>query len=124
MFILLFVFTSVNAIDESICIKKNKSSYSEDTFEKLYVQPEEVLINENGIFFISDETIFRISSLHHDAQGIYFLKSPDYALICPKGHEISCMACMGCEGWAVSCPYRCRCLMVWKEVIFLPNRTF
>ena len=67
--------------------------------EKVYVQLEDLVFGQNGIFlanFIEGVEV-QLTSLHTDARGYYFI--PTYALtwVCPEGHEnkgpLTCRIC-------------------------------
>lgn len=77
--------------------------------EKIYVQPEQVQIANEGILIQSLENSFFVNQLNYDLQGLFFLTSDilQCNIKCPNGHMKTCRNCNGCNGW--SCRYRCRC---------------
>ena len=52
---------------------------------KYYIDPSQILINENGIFFFADGTQNPINELNHDENGFNISLAPMY-WICKNGH--------------------------------------
>lgn len=51
--------------------------------DKKYVLPNQVFINENGLFVYHSNLWHRISGIHHDTAGLYYILSKEDYWICP-----------------------------------------
>lgn len=72
---------------------------------KLYVNQQDITINENGIFLFLNDEMLRIKEIHSDEKGIFI---PKMYVWCKKGHKTVCWMCEGCDVWW--CTFRCRCV--------------
>lgn len=91
--------------------QENDNTYShhniENKFEKIYLEPEQVIISKEGLFINVYNAVFKIPKLHSDVAGIYVLAN--YLKVnkrCDNGHIIYCQ-CGGCCNRI--CKFRCRC---------------
>lgn len=57
----------------------------EPQMNKYYIDASQVLINENGIFFLSEGTYHPINDLSHDENGFNISLAPMY-WVCKNGH--------------------------------------
>lgn len=76
---------------------------------KVYIQPNQILISEDGIFVLDNEELVSISQLNHDENGMYIVRRPDKITDkCANGHKMWCGRCGGCViRW---CKFRCICV--------------
>jgi hypothetical protein len=110
IFCLSMLFTSlvVQAID-GVNTDPYYNYNQESNFEKLYLEPEQVIISKNGIFLKIADTFYQSPELYSDDAGIYI---PIHYVVtrhekCDYGHLIICKRCGGCAGCV--CPFRCHC---------------
>ena len=80
MHIKIFVFTvfcllcTTNIFSFS-CDDSVKENTRADTPKKIYVYPDNVLISEDGIFFLTErDDLIPVSQINADARGIYFME--------------------------------------------------
>jgi hypothetical protein len=90
VFIALFVFSSVNCVEESRLAAP----------EKFYIHPSQISISEGGIFVRIEDEWFPAEALHADTCGIYASGLVDSARIdtnwhCTLGHQN--------EWWRIHC---------------------
>lgn len=86
--------------------------FSEYQFEedKIYIQPHQLTITNEGIFIIVQGELILVRQLNCDEKGIYCLiehldKITDK---CQNGHKMWCGRCGGCVvKW---CKFRCKCV--------------
>ena len=75
---------------------------------KIYIEPDQVVVSNEGLFFIFEGVILPIPQLNYDSNGLYILS--DFVMgrdRCPRGHSRGCYTCGGCLNY--QCPYRCWC---------------
>lgn len=70
---------------------------------KIYVQVQDILINEDGIFLIAEKNLISVNALYKDQYGIYI----ETAFCDEESHGSKCHYCEGCFKW--NCPRRCKC---------------
>ncbi len=75
-----------NFLSEDVSFSRNLSA----GLEKVYVDLDQLLINENGIFLAFSDSILPVSALFRDQRGFYVMESQleqGYTLEeCPNGH--------------------------------------
>lgn len=87
--------------------------------QKIYVQPSDLLVNENGLFLRGKFDLIPLSSIATDEYGFYveLMERPaigpyDGIPKCFNGHPIWHVECNGCANWW--CPQRCKCYSPWS----------
>jgi len=114
-FLLISLFFNpftLEAIEKITVLNVSEKSLKPMTMEtsgKIYVKPEEIKITENGIFYVKNEVILPIYSIHFDAEGFYieYLDMDGIWDTCQNGHKIYHQYCGGCAIWG--CPFICKC---------------
>lgn len=99
MFYFLFAMMGFSIFSNAHEISDNLTN----TQARTYILPEQVFINDEGIFLLTDDKVLPISQLNFDSEGLYIA-----SYIVTKGckHPKICI----CDGCGVSkCPNRCRC---------------
>ena len=76
---------------------------------KKYIQPDQVVVSNEGLFFIFEGVILPIPQLNYDSNGLYILS--DFVMgrdRCPRGHRL----CPFCRGGCVNfkCRHHCNCI--------------
>jgi hypothetical protein len=77
---------------------------------KIYIQPEQILITHEGIFVLIEGAQVLVRQLNCDERGLFcFAEDLDKITDkCPNGHKIWCGRCGGCvTRW---CKFRCKCV--------------
>lgn len=78
--------------------------------DRIYVDPEQISISNDGLFVLTDAGRERIDQLNCDENGIYYVVNKIDKIIdkCPNGHKIWCRRCGGyVTRW---CKFRCKCV--------------
>lgn len=77
--------------------------------DKIFINENELLVTEEGLFVASNDLCCQISVLHSSKEGIFFFPSSILGLYrrCQNGHPILCDPCNGCA--RLLCDYRCAC---------------
>lgn len=92
------------------CLSSNTLEGSKENKDKIYIQPEQIHISQEGIFIFDNEKCLRIEQLNCDENGIYVFATELDKITdkCPNGHKIWCGRCGGCvTRW---CKFRCKCV--------------
>jgi hypothetical protein len=74
--------------------------------DKIYIQPEQLIISSEGIFFVTQDLILPINQLNADCQGLFIPQVSPWGK-CPNGHPVKCPNCIGCGNNC--CAHRCKC---------------
>jgi hypothetical protein len=105
LFLFLSLFAQLQCFSESIIEEQNSFISS---LEKIYIQPDQILIFDDGIYVNLDGDSFPIpvNQISFDADGLYI----NYAWHNdpPCGHTKYCNRCGGCSPRNV-CQSRCKC---------------
>ena len=103
---LLFCSASTQA-GESLCEEN-------DSF-KLYVNSQDLLIDDNALLLIDGGEVIQVKSIAVDSLGIYVVMARDSirARECGNGHP-EYHGCGGCANWW--CPFRCKCYSPWAVI--------
>nr|WP_249274168.1 hypothetical protein [Parachlamydia sp. AcF125] len=64
---------------------------------KIYVAPEQLIFEKNGLFVSTDDSILPLSQLSHDKQGFYFY--PEDICLIPGPNAWVCLMC-GHDNWS------------------------
>lgn len=73
---------------------------------KVYLNSENVQIEQDGIILFYNGNTIPLQSLHADAEGIY-VKAHELGFTCKNGHPSKCPWCLGCG--VLLCQFKCRC---------------
>lgn len=109
----LFCFFCLSALVTNAAYPKNYLNSLEDSKmdrDKIYIQPGQVHVSQEGIFIFENEELIRIEQLNCDENGIYFFVTELDKITdkCPNGHKIWCGRCGSCvTRW---CKFRCKCV--------------
>ncbi len=78
--------------------------------DRIYIHPEQLLINHDGIFIFIDGDKVLVRQLNCDENGIFcFIEDVDKITDkCPNGHKMWCGRCGGCV--VRYCKFRCICV--------------
>ena len=92
--------------------------YDENEGMKYYVDSQNLLIEEGGLFLIEEGEVIPLKSIAVDHIGMYIIaKDKISAYTCPNGHSIyhpKPSGCGGCSNWW--CAFRCKCCSPWAKV--------
>ncbi len=96
---------------------QNYQVINDDSLQKVYVNPSDLFITENGLFLQGAAELIPLHSVKTDEYGFYVktkhnpevgpLKEP----ACWNGHPLYHEECGGCAHWW--CPFRCKCHSPW-----------
>ncbi|CCB87192.1 putative uncharacterized protein [Parachlamydia acanthamoebae UV-7] len=64
--------------------------------DKIYVDPDQVIFEKNGLFISVEGSILPINQLNHDEEGFYFCPEDINSIQSPK--EWACLVC-GHDNW-------------------------
>ncbi len=104
LFVIVLLFSQTTmAFARSCC--NNDASNNFQPCEKIYVQPEQVVMSSKGIFVKLDDQWFQTETLLSDAVGIFIQNLDPSAYGCPDPYN-ACRNCGRCvhEVYDI-CPY-------------------
>jgi len=113
MFVLICINFQPLSADQcsNIRIEKKISQECSIVGNKVYIQPQQLQIVNEGIFLHVQNEKFLIQQLNFDEKGIYCwieLLSDRISDECYNQHKIWCWTCLGCV--VRYCPFRCKCV--------------
>lgn len=103
----------------------NVSAYSSQRtteIEQIQITKDDLILTDNGIYFIEDGEITEVSAIYSNANGIIVVPNRDLqkggiVSTCGNGHDIYHHyhdgGCGGCANWW--CVFRCKCNSPWAE---------
>lgn len=115
LYLLLICFFSILATLPNECMG-NEDEFEEVEFEKVYVKPSELVIDDDGIYLIRSNEVLPLRAVFADINGLFFrvakkpsTMGPD---VCGNGHD-RYHGCGGCAMW--DCNFRCKCFSPFME---------
>ncbi len=97
---IIFLAISIAQINAKECDQLNSPK-----FGNFYLDYEQIILTEDGMFAIIENNVFRVYQITHDENGYACLV--DYRK-CPNDHPSVCLDCYGCR--KKDCFYHCRCI--------------
>jgi hypothetical protein len=105
MALLVLIFSPINA---------SENPPNNRTEDKIYLAPENVLITQEGIFYVQSNKIIEVDAIYTDCEGIYMRGKEKADNRCGNGHPLYHIECGGCANWW--CNFRCKCSSPWGEI--------
>jgi hypothetical protein len=95
------IFSLSRFLFSATCCLATYSYASENNFQKIYLQPENVLITTQGIFYFDSEAFLQTAAgLLVDSNGLYAIKQPQF---CPENDKCP----RDRHPWGSDCPHNC-----------------
>lgn len=101
LFLLVFVggqFCAFAQVKPNAAYNEIKSEKSNTTqLSKIYVQPDQIYVNDEGMFVEVEGNLYQVTQIHQDENGI-FIPCARFFWYCPYGHpnppwRLICLAC-------------------------------
>ena len=98
-------------------LEDNYLEHNRKTNQKLYVNPNDLLISEAGLFLVGASELISLKKVEFDEYGFYVVAAknteirPKQESMCMNGHPIYHEECGGCANWW--CNFRCKCHSPW-----------
>ena len=99
---------------------QNYQEISNDSLQKIYVNPCDLLITERGLFLQGATELISLNRVETDEYGFYVEAKRDPEIrpkrepTCINGHPITHRECGGCANWW--CNSRCKCYSPWFKL--------
>lgn len=107
-FYFLFFLTTLFICSQTVqAVASADHDHNNCSQNKVYVQPEDIFINEAGIFRMVETGVTPIQGVYSDRNGIYVIPDVEASYCYDETHGRKCHYCEGC--FQRGCLKRCNC---------------